>query len=73
MAVRAETDRYKYHVTKISVGKGIKTDLVVTKESLPTSMVYYRLGDVACVVDIVLDVIKSQVPCWDCWRMLGSV
>lgn len=38
MAVRAGTDRCKYHVTKISFEKGIKTDLAVTKESLPISV-----------------------------------
>lgn len=68
MAVWAETDRCKYHVTKISVRKGIKIekDLVETEESLPTSVVDYRPGDVASAVDTVLDIINSRVPQWDC-------
>ena len=67
-AVGADTDRCKYHVTKMSLRKGIKTekDLVVTEKSLPTSVVDYRPGDVASTVDIVPDIINSQVPRWDC-------
>lgn len=68
MAVWAETDRCKYHVTKISVRKEIQLEkvLVVTEESLPISVVDYRPGDVASAVDIVPYIINSRVPWWDC-------
>lgn len=68
MAVRVDTDRCKYHVTKMSVMRGIKTEkgVAVTEKSLLTSVVDYRPGDVASTVDIVPDIINSEVPCWDC-------
>lgn len=67
-AVGAETDRCKYHVTKMPARKGIQTekDLVVAEKILPTSVVDYRPGDAASTVDIVPDIINSRVPRQDC-------
>lgn len=65
-AVGAETDRCKYHVTKVRKGIRTEKDLVVAEKILPTSVVDYRPGDVASMVDIVPDIINSRVPRWDC-------
>lgn len=44
----------------------MEKDLAVPEKSLPTSAVDYSPRDVASTVDIVLDIINSQVPQWDC-------
>lgn len=44
----------------------MEKDPAVTEKSLPTSAIDYSPKDIASMVDIVLDIINSQVPQWDC-------